>query len=140
MIGETTHDEKFEGTNGHLPETYYKGVKKHLVQDYIFDDFVRQVIDCSDKYNGNFSFNGEELDGNGVRKLIGDLEMEGFEMLAFMAYKELGITTNQEWFDKNVKAPLDETYPQELADSTYNYMKIPEEINKRITDHDFFFL
>ena len=164
VLGEKTHIEKFEQTNGDLPPTYYAGVKKHLVQDCIFDDFVREDIglDCSRKYEsmyspeettgknvGIFKFlrrvkqeDGhvakveETLDGNGVRKLIADIENQGLYILAYMLHKAYGITANQEWFDKHVKGPLDATYSKDLAEGTYQYMKIPEETDRRITEHD----
>ena len=172
VLGERTHVEMFERTNGDLPTRYYAGVKKHLVQDCIFDDFVREGIglDCSRRYesmygpeetngknvgifvfkrpvkskdgktlvgpNGKPMVKEEVLDGNGVRKLIADIENQGLYILAYMLHKSYGITANQEWFDKHVKANLDQTYSQDLSDGTYNYMKIPEEINRRITEHD----
>lgn len=137
VIGEKTHIEIFEETNKYLPSQYYNVVKKHLVQDVIFDEFVREQIDCSDKYNDNFYFNGKLLNEQEVRKLIANIEMEGFEILAYIIYMARGITTNQAWFDKTVRTTLENVYPQELVDSTYNYMKIPEELDKRITKHDF---
>jgi hypothetical protein len=164
VLGERTHLEKFEQTNGDLPPMYYSGVKKHLVQDIIFDEFVRSEIglDCSRRFEsmyppeettgknvGIYVFtrerkgsNGESLveqetfDGNGVRKFIADFENQGVYILAYMLYKSYGITVNQEWFDKHVKTVLDREYSEDLAKGTYQYMKIPEEINKRITDHD----
>lgn len=164
VLGEKTHIEKFEQTNGDLPPTYYAGVKKHLTQDVIFDDFVREDIglDCSRRFEsmyspeettgknvGVFTFSRrvkdpdgqirtveETLDGNGVRKLIADIETQGLYILAYMLHKSYGITANQEWFDKHVKKILDEKYSQDLADGTYQYMKIPEEVNRRITEHD----
>lgn len=164
VLGEKTHIEKFEQTNGDLPPIYYAGVKKHLTQDVIFDDFVREDIglDCSRRFEsmyspeettgknvGIFTFSRrvkdpdgqtrtveETLDGNGVRKLVADIENHGLYILAYMLHKSYGITANQEWFDKHVKKFLDEKYSQDLADGTYQYMKIPEEINRRITEHD----
>ena len=164
VLGERTHVEKFEQTNGDLPPIYYAGVKKHLVQDVIFDEFVREGIglDCSRRFEsmyspeettgknvGIFTFSRrvkdpdgktriveETLDGNGVRKLIADIENHGLYILAYMLHKSYGITANQEWFDKHVKGLLDETYSKDLSDGTYQYMKIPEEINRRITEHD----
>ena len=172
VIGETTHIEKFEQTNGDLPADYYAGVKKHLTQDCIFDEFIRHGIglDCSRRFESMYSpeeTNGknvgiymfdrpiksadgkfvigadgkpitetERLDGNGVRKLIADIENQGVYVLAYILHKSYGITANQEWLDEHIKKPLDKTYSKDLADGTYQYMKIPEEINKRITEHD----
>ena len=136
-IGEETDINKFEETNTHLPVDYYNGVLMHLIQDHKFDEFVRQVFDCSDKYNDTFKFNGEEIDGKQLRSKIADLEMQGFYVLAQKVFNKYNIVANQDWFDKNVKSVLDEIYPSELAESTYKYMKIDEKINELITNIDF---
>ena len=132
-LGETTSIETFEQHNAHLTPRYFGGVKKHLTQDYIFDKFIREKIDCSRMYEGIYLFNGQEYDGKGIRGIIADIENHGVYVLAHMLNKGYGITANQEWFDKHVKTKLDEAYPEELANSTYGYMKIKPEINERIT-------
>lgn len=170
VLGEKTHIEQFEKTNGDLNPDYYAGVKKHLTQDCIFDDFIRKSIglDCSRRFEslyppeetngknvGIFTFNRpvkdadgkfqydengelvtekETLDGNGVRKLIADIENHGVYILAYMIKKSQGITVNQDWFDRTVKPALDREYSEDLSNSTYNYMKIPEKINTWITE------
>ena len=53
-----------------------------------------------------------------------------------MLNKAYGITANQEWFDKHVKQNLNKEYPEDLANGTYQYMRIPDEINRRITEGD----
>ena len=58
-------------------------------------------------------------------------------LLAYLIYKESGIVINQEWYDKNVKSALYETYSEDLAEGTYKYMKIPEKINEWITNKEF---
>ena len=172
VLGEKTHVEVFEKYNGDLPPVYFSGVKKHLVQDVIFDEFVREGIglDTSRRYesmytpeettgknigiytykrpvrtpDGKLVLDSEGhrvtedvvLDGEGVRKLIAEIENHGVYVLAHMLYKAYGITANQEWFDEHVKKSLDEVYSQDLSDGTYQYMRIPEDIDKKITDHD----
>ena len=135
-LGETTNIRAFEEHNTHLSPKYFAGVKKHLTQDFIFDRFVREKIDCSEMYDGKYVFNGQEYDGKGIRGLIADMEHHGVYVLAYMLNKAYGITANQEWFDKHVKARLDEEYPEELAESAYGFMKIKPEINERITNGD----
>lgn len=135
-LGETTDIGKFEEHNTHLSPLYFSGVKKHLTQDYIFDKFVREKIDCSRMYDGVYVFNGQEYDGKGIRGVIADIENHGVYVLAYMLHKGYGLTVNQEWFDKHVKERLDAEYPAELADATYGYMKIKPEIDERITNGD----
>ena len=135
-LGERSHIETFEKYNQHLSPKYFAGVKKHLTQDIVFDDFIRENIDCSRKFEDKYVFHGKEFDGNGIRDKIAEIENQGLYVLAFMVHEAYGITANQEWFDKHVKDILDKEYSKEMKESTYNYMKIPTEINERITNHD----
>ena len=135
-LGETTSIETFEKHNSHLNPRYFAGVKKHLTQDYIFDAFIREKIDCSRMYEGKYQFNGQEYDGDGIRAEIAKIEEHGVYVLAYMLNKAYGITANQGWFDKHVKERLDTEYPEEMATSAYGYMKIKPEINERITNGD----
>lgn len=136
VIGEKTHVETFEEHNEHLSPEMYAGIKKHLIQDTMFDEFIREKIDCSRKYEDIFVFNDKEYNGQEIRKLIADIENQGVYVLAWMLNRSYGITTNQEWFDKHVKEQLDKVYPEDLAEGTYKYMKIPDVINERITNGD----
>lgn len=140
VIGEDTDINAFYEHNAHLPENYHRGVELHLKQDICFDKFIREQIDCSDKYNDNFVFNDKHYDGKGVRGLIADIEQWGVYVLAHAAYEQNGIVANQDWFDSNVKPLLDKTYPKEMADNTYKYMKINPDINELITNKDWSYL
>ena len=42
-----------------MPFRYFYGVKKHLTQDHIFDEFIREKIDCSRMYEDKFVFEGK---------------------------------------------------------------------------------
>ena len=55
--------------------------------------------------------------------------------MASIIYIKYGITTDQKWFDTHVRDVLKEEYPEELAESTYSYMKIPKKYNKLIVEH-----
>lgn len=136
VLGEETIISSFENHNKHLPMDEYFGIKKHLVQDKLFDEWIRRQVDCTNKYDNRFVFQGREYDGNGVRRLMADIENQGLYILAYMNYESYGITTNQEWFDNHVKGQLDQRYSQDLSDGTYKYMTIPEDIDKMITEHD----
>ena len=135
-MGETTNIQAFEEHNQHLNVLQYSGIKRHLIQDSEFDIFIRSFIDDSQKYDDNFKFNGEALDGKEVRALIAKIEQEGLYVLSKKIYEQYGITTNQEWFDNNVKNILKDTYHQEMFENTYRYMQIDEHINKLITNHN----
>jgi hypothetical protein len=57
----------------------------HLIQDYFYDEFIRKIIDCSDKYNG------KSIDGTTVRKYVADIEEDGFCILAKEIYDKCGV-------------------------------------------------
>ena len=67
----------------------------------------------------------------------GESKVEDIESVLVKSYEEaLNIIANQNWFFENVKQPLDREYPQEVSDSAYKYMVIPEKINDWITNQD----
>ncbi len=137
VIGEETQISVYETYNKHLDPVNYIAVKNHLIQDFEFDIFVRQVFDCSRRYMDIYKFNGEQLDGKGMRELVQKLSEYGLYRLAYLVYKESGIVINQQWYDENVKKALEQAYSEDLAEGTYKYMKIPEKINQWITEKDF---
>ena len=135
-IGETTQLQVFDQWNKHLPIQYYCGVRMHLIQDYFYDEFIRKIIDCSDKYNDKFIYNGKTVDGTTVRKYVADIEEDGFCILAKEIYDKYGVVTDQAWFDRNVRDIIKTVYSDDLATGTYNYMKIKPEINRAIQTQD----
>ena len=135
-IGERSDIKTFYERNKHLPEKMFNGIEAHMKQDIVFDDFIRDKFDCSDKYNDKFVVDGKKLDGKEFRKVIGDVEQRGIYVLAHEIYEKTGETINQEWFEKNVYPVLQEEYSQDLADKTFSFMKIDEHVNELITQHD----
>lgn len=136
VLGEETDISLFEKYNKHLPKEQYLGIKKHLVQDKIFDKWIREEIDCSKRDENVFKFQQKNFKGTDIRRIITEIEYQGLYLLAYMNYKAYGITTNQEWFDKYVKERLDIAYPKDLSDKTYQYMRIPDYIEEKISNHD----
>lgn len=135
-IGETTQLHVFDQWNKHLPIQYYCGIRMHLIQDYFYDEFIRNIIDCSDKYNDKFIYNGKSIDGTTVRKYVADIEEDGFCILAKEINDKCGVVTDQAWFDRNVRDIIKTVYSDDLATGTYNYMKIKPEINRAIQTQD----
>lgn len=135
-IGETTQLHVFDQWNKHLPIQYYCGIRMYLIQDYFYDEFIRKIIDCSDKYNDKFIYNGKSIDGTTVRKYVADIEEDGFCILAKEIYDKCGVVTDQAWFDRNVRDIIKTVYSDDLATGTYNYMKIKPEINRAIQTQD----
>ena len=135
-IGEDTDIQAFYDHNKRLDKDVKHGIDYHLHQDMIFDKFVRDEIDCSDKYNDKFVFRGQQLDGKDLRCLIGDIEQHGIYIMAHKLYEEKGITANQDWLLNNIKPALDKEYSSDLADKTYSFMNINPMINELISNHD----
>lgn len=135
-IGENTDLSTFYQHNQHLSKDMQLAVTYHLKQDIVFDEFIREKINCNDKYDDVFRFRGEAYDGKGVRGLIGDIEQHGIYVLAHELYQTYGITANQQWFEDTIKPVLERDYPADLADKTFGFMKMDETVDERITNHD----
>lgn len=135
-IGETTILTAFNKHNKHLPLIYYTGVKIHLTEDFIYDEFIREHIDCSDKYNNHFYINDKAYDDKGVRQAITEIEEDGIVILARHIYEKYNIITDQTWFDKNVRDVLFKVYSEDLAIGNYNYMQLRTDINEAIVSQN----
>lgn len=136
-IGEETVMDAYEYENKHLkPEMFY-AIRDHLCEDRLFDSFIRNEIDCSGKYEDQYIFDGQELNGKDARALIGKIEQYGIYILAEKIYDTKGITTDESWLKETVKPALDEVYNPELSDKTFSFMKLDPQIQEWITNHDF---
>ena len=134
IIGEKSDIQTFIKINNDLPVVEFYGIMVHLIQDYIFDDFLLDNFNISNNF---FEFQGKKYNLNEFRNIILDLEDYGFYILSYYCYKKYGIITNQEWFDKNIFDTLVKYYPIDLALNTYKYMKIPPLMNIKISNAKF---
>jgi len=139
VLGEKSIIDKYLEINHDLPREEFYGILIHLIQDYLFDEFIRDNFDYSHKYEPDayFIFENKKYNGIEIRKEFLKFGEYGFYLLAFYCYKVFGIVTDQKWFDEHVYKVLIENYPKDLADNTYKYMIIPEEINTKIANKDF---
>jgi hypothetical protein len=106
----------------------------HLVQDRIYDRFVRTVIDTSRRYEDVFIFNGKAYTGNDLRGkgmmrwngdgLINILDAQFYVRLAKRYYEATGILANATWIEQVFKPAFFRTYSQELAEKTVKYVSI----------------
>ena len=108
----------------------------HLTQDFIYDNFIREHINCSKKYENIFVIGGNTVDDKEVRHSITEIEEDGIAILARWIYNKFGIKANQQWFDENVHNVISKVYSKDLTDGTYTYMKIRSDINDAITSQD----
>lgn len=100
----------------------------HLIQDYFYDEFIRNIIDCSDKYNDKFIYNGKSIDGTTVRKYVADIEEDGFCILAKEIYDKCEVVQA-----KTQKEALE----QVLAKNNIKYnglLKLTTAENKKLLD------
>ena len=135
-IGEDTDIEVFYKHNARLEYVMKAGIGYHLQQDVVFDEFIRTEIDCSKKYDDIFVFNNKTMNGKELRALITDIEQQGIYVMAYRLYKRYGVTVSQDWLALNIMPVLAEEYCRDLADKTFSYMKIRDDINELILKHD----
>ena len=122
--------------NSTLDDTVLCGIVWHLCQDTIFDDFIREVIDCSKMKEDIYVIEGKTLNGKELRGLIHSIEMHGIYALAKRLYLKTNMTINNAWLKTYIERSLKNSYNEELADKTFSYMKIDKDINDYISNHD----
>lgn len=122
--------------NSTLDDVMLGGIVWHLRQDTVFDDFIREVIDCSKMKKDVYTVNGKILNGKELRGLIHLIEMHGIYALAKRLYLETNMTVNNTWLKIHIERSLKNSYNEELADKTFSFMKIDDDIDRYITNHD----
>lgn len=122
---------------------HYRQILIHLVQDIILDSVLRKdMVNVEKRFIGEFQpyhNASDKLSGTELRQEIARFEELGFLKLVGAVYNCTGILLNREWFDTYVYEALKRVYPAELADSTYKYMAISDEMNERINAKRFEF-
>lgn len=139
VIGEDTLIWEFHQKN--KTHDHYKALRIHLEQDVILDNALRErLIDHSQRFKDKFTVrhSKQEIDGAELRKQVALFEELGFVHLLGMVYAETGVVLDSDWFDKNVFCSLKRTYPADLAENTYKYMRFSPELQKRISEKDFY--
>lgn len=138
VIGEDTEIGEFDIRNvGHR---HYEALRCHLVQDLYLDECLRKrLINAEKRFTDTFVIrhSEEEIDGAQLRAQVALFEELGFIKLVGMVYEKTGILLNREWFDTHVLESLKKAYPEDLAENTYKYMSISDEVNERINALDF---
>ena len=139
VIGEDSDLEMFDIKNyGHA---HFEALRCHIVQDIILDKILREKLIYAEKRfsdqftlrcNQRTTINGEEL-----RDQIAKFENHGFIHLAGKVYEKTGVILNNKWFEENVHKALLKAYPEDLAENTYKYMVLPEDVDARITAKKF---
>lgn len=124
-IGDETSMGSFIEHNNMLESEVLLGVYLHLIQDVIYDEYVRQKINCyRRRIDGTFSFKGEVYDAKSVRKLISEIEEQEFRLLAKKFERITGEKPDQAWFERTIKPLLDEAYSPKMAECTWKYILV----------------
>lgn len=138
-VGERTIMKVFDSHN--YWHNHYSDIKIHLVQDCVLDEVVRRkLVYVNERYEDKYIVrNNQEniLNGMQFREELKAFEMYGFTHLVGKVYKKTGILLNQDWFKKHVLRSLEMAYPMDLAQMTYNFMKIPDNIESKINELKF---
>lgn len=139
VIGEETQIDLFDQKNFAHP--YFHELRSHMLQDMLLDMALREdMVDVKGRFEDRFVVRHNTqcvLDGKQLREQVKLFEELGFLYLVGKIYQQSGALLNGEWFANVVYPALQEVYPQDLADTTFKFMKIPEYIEKRINAMDF---
>lgn len=135
-IGDKTSIPAAVSYNSKLETEEFLQILIHLIQDLVYDGYIRKKIDCSKRSKGIFTFKGESYDAKGVRSLITKIEEQEFRILAKKYAEETGVVPNMEWFEKNVKTAFESTYYDKMAESTWKYISVDldSDIERLLTD------
>ena len=138
VIGEKTRIEVFDYLN--IEHDFYHALRVHLLQDRILDEVLRnEMVDVKERFSDIFTIkhSGKCIDGKELRTQIARFEELGFIKLVGMVYERTGLLLEREWFDRRVYDSLKKAYPADLAENTYRYMSISDELNNRINGLQF---
>lgn len=137
-IGEKTRCHMFVRKN--IEHEHFKAIISHLVQDTILDSVLRtKLIDHSARFEDVFfvRHSGKKINGQELRNQVKLFEEYGFIHLLGRVYSETGLILDGKWFDENVYNPLLRAYPEELAESTYKFMRFSQELQDRVVAKKF---
>ena len=135
-LGGDTDFQSFQEHNAHLEKTVKQGIGCHLIQDILYDKFIRENIDCSRKQEDLYVFDQKEMNGKELRELVEEISQYGIYLLAYLLYQQYLIVADQKWLEYHIKPILYDQYPSDLAEKTFSYMKINPEINQKIQKKD----
>lgn len=77
------------------------------------------------------------MTGKEVRSKLGMFQRLGFLVMAGRIYEKFGIKLNRDWFNHYVYTSLMMTYPDDLAQKTFRYMNLEDDIEARINSCNF---
>ena len=138
VIGESTDITVFDQLNA--SHKHFIALRCHFVQDIFYDTAVREEwLDTSGKYDDHYivRHSGIAIDGATLRRALQQISYLQFVQFAKLAYEQYGIVLNNEWLRENVYKALCAVYPMEMAENTFKFINLPEEIEHEITSLSF---
>lgn len=140
-IGNDTIIRYFDSVNVNLYPLPRKCYRLHLEQDVIFDNFIRNIIDCNNKFDDIFIlYDGTKINGAKLRKLISEMENYGVYLLIQAIYKEMKIIINQDWINLNIITKMKKDYKKGIFENTIKFLKLNENMLNEINYFDGFTL
>lgn len=118
----------------------------HLVQDCVYDRFVRSVIDTSRRYEDVYVFDGQELSGAQVRGqglerwtkgILSELDDQFFVRLSKRFFQYTGVRTDKDWIQNVMCRAIHEAYSDELAEATVKFVSLSDKANELIAEGRF---
>ena len=138
VIGEESELTTFDKFNGDL--AHYHEIRTHIIQDILLDTVLReQMINPDGRFEDTFAVrhSGTKMNGKELRSQVALFEELGFIKLVGLVYQNTGVLLNKEWFDTYVQKAMYDAYPEDMAQNTYRFMKISEDVDHRLRAHNF---
>lgn len=139
IIGETIKLEAFDRLNWGHP--HFHSLRIHILQDMVMDKVVcEKMYDTRKRFKDEFYpyYNrSRTMTSKEVREEIGTFERLGFLVAAGNVYRSTGILMNRDWFNRYVFTGLTMAYAEDLAQKTYSFMTISDDVNSRINQCNF---
>lgn len=136
-LGGITHLDAFVECNQHLDSDMFTGIYCHLVQDCLYDKFIRDIIRVNPDNLSHYKVYNNDYTDDELSPLLKIIGAQETLILASALYKEQSITYNNEWIKENIAPILYSEYPEDLADTTLNYIYLPKELDEVISNHNF---
>lgn len=115
----------------------------HLLQDDLYDKYLRTYIDVSRMYEDIYLFDGKVFSGEEFRKsgdsrwnresLVSSFDSQVFIGLAKILYTTNKIIANRAWFEKEVFPAFYESYSNELAEKTIRFITMSDFADETIS-------
>lgn len=138
-LGKKTNLTAFKDHNRDLPVWLYRNIEAHLVQDMIFDKFIRNVIDESKKKQDIYYVKwGEKfMNAKELRKLLTKFEDQLYPVIQDAADRILHKRVPFDEVKDVLSNAFERAYPEDLCDRTLSYMVMNDKIKKDTDDQIF---